>query len=430
MLAFDAMNAFLEAEQIDLFRIVHGEQKFAYERPVQPGDVLTATLTVASLRQIAGNDIIGTTSEITDESGALVLLDVRHARPPGGRRMTLPTQTYTITRADLVAYAGASGDQNPIHQDEQVAKSVGLPGVIAHGMYTMALAARAVTDLVPGRRGGQLRLQVHQPGRRARRGRRRHRGGRRGQGQRGRPDHRGADRHLRGDEGARHAQGRPACLTCSATTPRCGSADPPDGWSPPRTEAELIEAVSAADDAGEPLLVLGGGSNLVVADDGFPGTVVRIATRGVSPDVEDGVSCGGVMVTVAAGENWDDLVARAVDSGWVGVEALSGIPGAVGATPIQNVGAYGQEVSQTIASVRVWDRKLRGRPHVRQRRLRLRLPHQPVQGRPRPARRPRRHLPVHAGLPGRAGRGTPSWPRRWASSRASGPRSPTSAPRC
>ena len=72
VLAFDAMNAFLEAESVDLFRIVHGEQKFAYERPVVPGDVLTATLTVASLRQIAGNDIIGTTSEITDDSGALV----------------------------------------------------------------------------------------------------------------------------------------------------------------------------------------------------------------------------------------------------------------------------------------------------------------------------------------------------------------------
>ncbi|WP_028637298.1 FAS1-like dehydratase domain-containing protein [Nocardioides sp. URHA0032] len=72
VLAFDAMNAFLEAESIDLFRIVHGDQKFAYERPVVPGDVLTATLTVASLRQIAGNDIIGTTSEITDSSGALV----------------------------------------------------------------------------------------------------------------------------------------------------------------------------------------------------------------------------------------------------------------------------------------------------------------------------------------------------------------------
>lgn len=72
VLAFDAMNAFLEAEQVDLFRIVHGEQRFAYERAVVPGDVLTATLTVASLRQIAGNDIIGTASEVTDSSGALV----------------------------------------------------------------------------------------------------------------------------------------------------------------------------------------------------------------------------------------------------------------------------------------------------------------------------------------------------------------------
>lgn len=72
VLAFDAMNAFLAAESIDLFRIVHGEQKFAYVRPVRPGDVLTATLKVASLRQIAGNDIIGTTSEIADADGALV----------------------------------------------------------------------------------------------------------------------------------------------------------------------------------------------------------------------------------------------------------------------------------------------------------------------------------------------------------------------
>ena len=72
VLAFEAMNAFLEAESLDLFRIVHGEQRFTYERPVEPGDVLTATLSVASLRQIGGNDIIGTTSEITDAEGALV----------------------------------------------------------------------------------------------------------------------------------------------------------------------------------------------------------------------------------------------------------------------------------------------------------------------------------------------------------------------
>ncbi|MGZ4464337.1 MAG: UDP-N-acetylmuramate dehydrogenase [Nocardioides sp.] len=129
------------------------------------------------------------------------------------------------------------------------------------------------------------------------------------------------------------------------------------------TEDELVTAVRDADADGRPVLVLGGGSNLVVADEGFDGVVVRVATRGIVPDVEggaDGASCGGVMVTVAAGETWDDLVARAVASGWVGVEALSGIPGSVGATPVQNVGAYGQEVSQTIASVRVWDRTLRG----------------------------------------------------------------------
>jgi acyl dehydratase len=72
VMAFEAMNAFLEAERLDLFRIVHGEQRFTYERPIVPGDRLTATLSVASLRQIGGNDIIGTTSEVTDESGARV----------------------------------------------------------------------------------------------------------------------------------------------------------------------------------------------------------------------------------------------------------------------------------------------------------------------------------------------------------------------
>ncbi|GAA1478050.1 UDP-N-acetylmuramate dehydrogenase [Nocardioides aestuarii] len=142
------------------------------------------------------------------------------------------------------------------------------------------------------------------------------------------------------------------------TTLRLGG--PADRWVRATSEAELVEAVTTADEAGEPVLVLGGGSNVVVADDGFRGVVVEVATTGIAPDVEDGVSCGGVMVTVAAGEAWDDVVATAVDRGWVGVEALSGIPGSTGATPIQNVGAYGQEVSQTIATVRVWDRVLRG----------------------------------------------------------------------
>ena len=82
--------------------------------------------------------------------------------------MSLEPRTYTVTRADLVAYAEASGDHNPIHQDEEVARSVGLPGVIAHGMYTMALAARAVADWFPGAERGLPGLQVHRAGRRTR----------------------------------------------------------------------------------------------------------------------------------------------------------------------------------------------------------------------------------------------------------------------
>ncbi len=110
-----------------------------------------------------------------------------------------------------------------------------------------------------------------------------------------------------------------------------------------------MEAVRRADADGTPVLVLAGGSNVVVADDGFRGTVVHVATRGI---VQESDACSGATVTVAAGETWDDLVVQAVDLGWVGIEALSGIPGSVGATPIQNVGAYGQEVSQTVAQVR------------------------------------------------------------------------------
>ncbi|HRI98797.1 MAG TPA: UDP-N-acetylmuramate dehydrogenase, partial [Nocardioides sp.] len=129
-------------------------------------------------------------------------------------------------------------------------------------------------------------------------------------------------------------------------------------WLRATSEQGLIAALAATEG---PVLVLGGGSNLVVADEGFDGTVVEIATSGVREDVEgDDPTCGGVLATVAAGEEWDAFVARAVGSGWVGVEALAGIPGRVGATPIQNVGAYGQEVAQTIARVRVYDRVLRG----------------------------------------------------------------------
>jgi UDP-N-acetylmuramate dehydrogenase len=142
------------------------------------------------------------------------------------------------------------------------------------------------------------------------------------------------------------------------TTLRLGG--PAERWVRATTEAELTDALTEADTAGEPVLVLGGGSNLVVADSGFPGTVIEVATSGAEIDATDEASCGGAMVTVAAGEVWDEVVDLAVERDWVGVEALSGIPGSVGATPIQNVGAYGQEVSQTIARVRVWDRTLRG----------------------------------------------------------------------
>ena len=111
------------------------------------------------------------------------------------------------------------------------------------------------------------------------------------------------------------------------------------------TEGELAEAVRSAY---EPLLVLAGGSNVVIADEGFPGTVVRVLTRGVERD--------GPRLTVQAGEPWDELVADCVARGLQGFECLSGIPGSTGATPIQNVGAYGQEVSETVESVRVLDR--------------------------------------------------------------------------
>lgn len=159
-------------------------------------------------------------------------------------------------------------------------------------------------------------------------------------------------------------------LLADHTTLRVGG--PAKRWIEATTTDELVGAVADADAAGEPVLVLSGGSNVLVADAGFDGTVVHVATRGVRADdgnfcefdsdaVADGaepVSCGGILVEVNAGENWDDFVAWTIRRELVGIEALSGIPGSVGSTPIQNVGAYGQEVSQTIWSVRTWDRRL------------------------------------------------------------------------
>jgi UDP-N-acetylmuramate dehydrogenase len=125
------------------------------------------------------------------------------------------------------------------------------------------------------------------------------------------------------------------------------------------TTDELVAAVTRADAAGEPVLVLGGGSNLVVSDDGFPGTVILVDSKGVSFE-EAGTDDEGepvVLMRADAGVEWDPLVERVVAEGLSGLEFLSGIPGRVGSTPIQNVGAYGQDVSQTIREVLVHDRR-------------------------------------------------------------------------
>jgi UDP-N-acetylmuramate dehydrogenase len=117
-------------------------------------------------------------------------------------------------------------------------------------------------------------------------------------------------------------------------------------------EHAVVDVVRSADAAGEPVLVLGGGSNVVLPDDGFDGTVVRVAVHGLSA-VQDG---DRVLLTAAAGEEWESFVGLCVADRLAGVEALSGIPGLVGASPVQNIGAYGQDVSQTITRVRAYDR--------------------------------------------------------------------------
>ncbi len=111
---------------------------------------------------------------------------------------------------------------------------------------------------------------------------------------------------------------------------------------------EVVAAVRAADAAGEPVLLLGGGSNVVIADEGWPGTAVRVASRGMATD--------GDLLTVEAGEDWDGVVAASVAAGLGGLECLSGIPGRTGATPVQNVGAYGVEISDVLVDVDLYDR--------------------------------------------------------------------------
>jgi UDP-N-acetylmuramate dehydrogenase len=145
---------------------------------------------------------------------------------------------------------------------------------------------------------------------------------------------------------------RSATILADYTT--LGVGGPAKTFVPAGTEAGLIEALREADAAGDPVLLIGGGSNLVIADEGFDGTVVHVNTRGIGfTPAGDGT----VEVTVAAGEDWDGVVAATVAEGLAGLECLSGIPGRAGGTPVQNVGAYGHEVAEVITRVRVYDRQ-------------------------------------------------------------------------
>ncbi|WP_249368970.1 UDP-N-acetylmuramate dehydrogenase, partial [Actinomyces sp. 186855] len=158
-----------------------------------------------------------------------------------------------------------------------------------------------------------------------------------------------------------HPLGAPAPTTMAElTTLRVGG--PIGSYAEATTEDEIIEAVREADDAGTALLVVGGGSNILASDAGFDGLVLRDARQEVTL-VSDS-SCGGVEVTATAGTTWDDLVRQAIASDWGGFAPLSGIPGTVGAVPVQNVGAYGTEVAELLGSVRAWDRLRRRRVHL------------------------------------------------------------------
>jgi len=119
-----------------------------------------------------------------------------------------------------------------------------------------------------------------------------------------------------------------------------------------RTEVQIIEAIEAAGDT--PVLIIGGGTNILVSDSGFEGTVIRISNNSLEAEVD---ACSGATLVIGAGENWEKFVETTINRGFAGLETLSGIPGTVGAAPIQNIGAYGHEVSEFITRVRTYDRK-------------------------------------------------------------------------
>ncbi|CAB4763280.1 unannotated protein [freshwater metagenome] len=118
------------------------------------------------------------------------------------------------------------------------------------------------------------------------------------------------------------------------------------------TEAEIVSAIEGAGDS--PILIMGGGTNILVSDAGFNGTVIRISNTNIESEVD---ACSGATLTIGAGENWDAFVETTISRGFAGLETLSGIPGTVGAAPIQNIGAYGHEVSEFITRVRTYDRR-------------------------------------------------------------------------
>lgn len=154
-------------------------------------------------------------------------------------------------------------------------------------------------------------------------------------------------------QGSREASLEPRTNVALAPFSTIGVGGPARFFAEARSNDDAAEALDWARRRELPLFVLGGGSNLLIADGGFPGLVLRMVSSGVTVESEDPSS---VIVTVAAGEEWDRLVAIAVSRGWAGIECLSGIPGSVGASPIQNVGAYGQEVGETIVRVEAMER--------------------------------------------------------------------------
>ncbi|HEU0257566.1 MAG TPA: UDP-N-acetylmuramate dehydrogenase [Microbacteriaceae bacterium] len=167
-----------------------------------------------------------------------------------------------------------------------------------------------------------------------------------------------ASRHRRpqpAETGAAEDRGESPVPLSRLTTMGVGGA--PRHLIVPSDRQALVRRMRALWERDEPWLLLGGGSNTVAADDGFDGTVVCVATRGIERLPAEGARPGTVRLRVEAGEVWDDLVVRAVSEGWAGIEALSGIPGRVGAAPVQNIGAYGQELAAVLRSIDFLDRE-------------------------------------------------------------------------